>query len=42
LRAKRATLSDANFEKLMLDVHEGEPPIHHHIETMEKEQDDRP
>ena len=42
LRAKRATLSDANFEKLMLDVHEGEPLIHHHIQTMEKEQEDRP
>jgi len=37
LRAKRATLSDANFEKQMFMKGN-----HHHIETMEKEQENKP
>jgi len=37
LRAKRATLSDANSEKLMFMKWN-----HHHIQTMEKEQEDKP
>ena len=36
-KAKRATLSDANFEKLAFMKEN-----HHHIETAEKEQEDKP
>ena len=37
MKAKRATLSDANFEKLMF-MKEND----HHVETAEKEQEDKP
>jgi len=36
LRAESATVSDANFEKLMFMKQN-----HHHVETMEKKQEDK-